>query len=236
MSTATVSEIGLLELSGTCFEKLGGEVAERLLARSKRFEVRAGAMVFRAADTAEHVALVLSGTVRSFMTGADGRQLTLRYARRGAIVGKYSNAIGAHAPLGVQALTDCTILELDPDVFSSLLATDVGVANAIVMELAHRLEDVYATVGDSAFGSIRQRLIRHLLALTTNGDPDAGYIATITQQQLANAIGSSREVVARELSRMRDEQLVRTSGGAVELLNVDRLATSLGHWQAASPY
>jgi CRP/FNR family transcriptional regulator, cyclic AMP receptor protein len=225
-----------LELAGTCFEGLPDEISARLLARSRYLDVPAGHIVFPAADPSQHIGLVLGGTARSFLTAADGRQITLRYARRGAIVGKYSSVIGAHAPLGVQAITDCTVLEFDPDVFQALLATEISVASSVILELARRLEDVYAAAGDSAFGSVRQRLVRHLLALAGDGDPDAGYIAAISQQQLAEAIGSSREVVSRELRHLRDESLVRTSPREIELLSIERLAELLGHWQVDSPY
>ena len=180
--------------------------------------------------------MVLMGTARSFITASDGRQLTVRYARRGTLIGRYSDRSGDHAPLGVQALTDCSVLEFDVDHFSTAAVTQITVANSINLELARRLEDVYATVGDSAFGSIRQRLTRHLLALASDGEVEATFVASVTQQQLADAIGSSREVVARELARLRDDGLVRTTTGEIELLSIDRLAEYLSHWRSASPY
>lgn len=229
------ANIGLLEFIGTCFEAVPGPVMTRLLARSHHREIPAGRSVFPL-DQVPHVGLILQGTARSFLTAADGRQLTVRYARRGAIVGKYATLVGAHAPLAVEALSDCTVLEFDTDVFQACIATEISVSSAVNVELGRRLEDVYATVGDSAFGSIRQRLIRHMLALATEADPDLVPRVTLTQQQLADAIGSSREVVARELGRLRRDELIRTDAGAIDLLSVDRLVSSLNSWQAESPY
>lgn len=236
VSTSSADEVARLELHGTCFEHVDPDALPILLRGSQTIDVSAGAPIFASPGQATRIGMVLMGTARSFITASDGRQLTVRYARRGTLVGRYSDRSGDHAPLAVQALTDCTILEFDRDQFSTAAVTHISVANSINLELARRLEDVYAMVGDSAFGSIRQRLTRHLLALASEGDVETTFIASMTQQQLADAIGSSREVVARELGRLREEGLVRTTPGEIELLSIDRLVGSLGHWRSESPY
>ena len=233
---ATAGQIELLEFVGTCFEGVPDEALTRLLVRARKHEVAAGEPVFPPVDQSPRVGLILAGTARTFLTASDGRQLTVRYARRGAIVGRQATMVGAHPPLGVGALTDCTVLEFNVDVFVSCVATEISISTALNVELALRFEDVFATIGDSAFGSVRQRLIRHLLALTNDPESTPTYQVAITQQGLADAIGSSREVVSRELGRLRDDGLIRTEGGVIELLNVDRLVTSLNSWQAESPY
>ena len=233
---ARASDIELLEFGGTCFDDVPEAALSRLLVRSRRHEIAPGEPVFPVVDKQQRVGLVLMGTARTFLTAADGRQLTVRYARRGSIVGRQATMVGAHPPLGVQALTDCTVLEFDVDVFVACVATELSISRALNVELALRFEDVFATIGDSAFGSVRQRLIRHLLALANDPDSMPTYLVSITQQRLADAIGSSREVVNRELGRLRDDGLIRTGAGGIELLNVDRLVSSLNSWQAASPY
>lgn len=233
---ASVNEIALLEFTGTCFERVSPAAVERLLEGARRSYIPAGAAVFPVPDPAQRVAMVLSGTTRSFLTAADGRQLTVRYARRGSFIGKYSDLSGDHAPLAIQALTDCAILEFDIGHFTQLAESDISLSAAIVADLARRLEDIYATVGDSAFGSVRQRVIRHLLALEHSRDGYDVHFVEITHQQLADAIGSSREVVARQVAQLRLEGLIRTQPGEIELLNISHLVASLGHWRAESPY
>ena len=224
------------ELAGTCFDELDDVSVDLLVAGSRQLEVAAGEPVFPLHDPSPRVAMILAGTARSFLTAANGRQLTLRYARRGALIGKRAQLIGAHAPLAVHAMTDCTILEFEWETFHELAASSLALARAINLELTTRLDDVYAAVGDSAFGSVRQRVIRHLLMLATAGGLEDETTVRITHQQLANAVGSSREVIARTLTPLRDEGLLRTSPGAIELLNVGRLVASLNTWRAESPY
>jgi CRP/FNR family transcriptional regulator, cyclic AMP receptor protein len=228
--------ITAIEFKGTGFDDLTPDAASQLLAGSRIIEARGGRTIFPVAQRTPRVGMVLRGTARSFLTASDGRQLTVRYARRGALVGKFWDLSGDHAPLGTQAVTDCTVLEFDVDAFSRCAATQVSMASAIADALARRLEDIYATVGDSAFGSIRQRIIRHLLALAQPASRDTEATVQVSQQQVADAIGSSREVVSRQLAELRSEGLIRTGPRVIELLAVDRLAALLNHWQAESPY
>ena len=232
----TIGATARPELSGTCLDELDETSVDLLVAGARRLEVAAGEPVFPLHDPSPRIAMILAGTARSFLTAANGRQLTLRYARRGALVGKRAQLIGAHASLAVYAMTACTILEFDVGAFHELAASNLALAQAINLELTTRLDDVYAAVGDTAFGSVRQRVIRHLLMLAATGALDDETTVRITHQQLANAVGSSREVIARTLTPLRDEGLLRTSPGEIELLNVERLVASLNTWRAESPY
>jgi PAS domain S-box-containing protein len=84
---------------------------------------------------------------------------------------------------------------------------------------------------------MRQRVARHLLALAeahrqyNGGGDDSRPIAAVTQQQLADGIGSSREVVARVLAVLRNEGLIRTAPREIELLDAARLASFLVEWR-----
>ena len=233
---ASGSVAAALEFTGTCIEGLPDEVLDRLLVKSLLRDVDRGRAVFPARDQAARVGLVLQGTVRCFLTGTDGRQVTVRYARRGALVGKYATMIGAHPPLGVHAFSDCTVLEFDTEVFAACASMEISLASRVMLELGRRYEDIYAAVGDSAFGSVRQRMIRHLLALGEDCDQTPFYRVPVTQQQLADAVGSSREVIARELAGLRADGLVRTGERQIELLSAERLVSMLNSWQPESPH
>ena len=94
---------GAPDLTGTFVERMPPPVAAQLLAGSLSFTRRPGALIFDTSDPRPHVGLVLSGTARAFLTAADGRQLTVRYAKRGSIVGQRSDLSGDHAPISVRA-------------------------------------------------------------------------------------------------------------------------------------
>ncbi len=221
-------------LANTVWAGLPGSVLERALHGASVRAVPARGTIFGLADPEPRAGILLSGTARAFLAAADGRQLTVRYARRGAFIGRRSDLLGGHVPVAIHAITDVEILDLDAPRFMHLAQTEVSVSVALLTELGRRLEDVHATVADGAFGTIRERVARHLLALTEDRDAEGRRIASVTQQDLADGVGTMREVAARALREFRREGLISTSAGRIEILDADRLAASLGAWQVAA--
>lgn len=221
-------------LAGTCLSDLPEDTARSVLAGAHERYAAAGDEVF-GEGTGSHLGVLLEGSTRSFIMAADGRQLTLRYGRPGELVSRRNDLSGDAAAVRIQAVTDSLILELDRDVLLAFAATAPAVAMALVDELSARLLDVYSTVADTAFGSMRQRVARHLLALAEAPEGSGSRpVAKVSQQQLADGIGSSREAVARMLSVLREEGLIRTAPREIELLDARRLRSFLGEWRTES--
>ncbi|MBI3750521.1 MAG: helix-turn-helix domain-containing protein [Chloroflexi bacterium] len=219
-------------LDGTALHGLPATTAEALLATASVLEVRAGQQIFGGDDEWTHVGILIEGSARTYLTAADGRQLTVRYGRPGSLTSRRAAIADGFAPLRIKAVTACRVLELEYRDLLGLAASVPAVGLALVDELSARLMDVYLTVADTAFGSMRQRVARHLLALAdanaaSNGRP----VANVSQQQLADGIGSSREAVARMLSVLREEGLIHTAPREIELLEPRRLRSFLGEWQ-----
>jgi CRP/FNR family transcriptional regulator, cyclic AMP receptor protein len=96
-----------------------------------------------------------------------------------------------------------------------------------VTSLLYGVLDAFA---GTTFGSVRQRLSRQLLDLATARQRDAQLVAEVSQQELADAVGTAREVVARTLHDLRAAGLIQTSRRGIVLLDPDRieLAASTG--------
>jgi PAS domain S-box-containing protein len=221
-------------LADTLWAELPHAVLRQVLHGASVRAVPARGTIFGIGEPGPRAGILLFGTARGFLAAADGRQLTVRYSRRGAFIGRRSYLLGGHAPVATHAVTDVEILDLEAPRFLQLAKTEVAVSVALLAELSRRLEDVHATVADGAFGSIRERVARHLLALTDDREPDGRRVARITQQELADGVGTMREVVARALGGFRKEGLIATSAGQIEILDATSLAASLGAWQVAA--
>ena len=219
-------------LRGEFFEQLPDEARTMLLSKGDLFEVEIGQVFFRATDPRPRAAIVVAGMVRTFLGAADGRQFSLRYARAGELVGNVAGEAGRRAPLSVQAVSHASLWELDLTTLADLVSSDVRVAAALVAEITRRLQDSYATLAAHAFGSMRERVSRHLLDLGVESTNDGRLLAHVTQQQLADSVGSRREVVARLLRDLRAEGLIVTGEGAIELTDPAKLASIAGRWRA----
>jgi CRP/FNR family transcriptional regulator len=210
-------------LAQSRFARLPAEVVEALTADALLLEIPVGGVPVRQGHE-PNASVIVSGLIRAFHTTADGRQMTVRYARRGELLGiatLYRERSGA---LGLQALTQCRLLVLRPAVVRAIAERDVRVANLFAEEIAHRLITVLDELAGNTFGSMRQRVVRHLLDLAAGATGQRmPLVARLSQQDLADAVGSVREVVVRLLRDLREEGLIRTGRDEIELLDPDRL-------------
>lgn len=184
----------------------------------------AGSTVHYEGDDAPHFELVLSGLVRVYVTAPDGRTMTVRYCRPGSILGAVSLfAERFSLPATIQALVDCDLLALQPDVVGRLAESDPGVTRALLVELSERVVSFIAEIPSGAFASVRQRVARHLLDLASEHQRGPGLIAPVSQQELADAVGTVREVVVRVLRDLRAEGIVETRRAGIVLVAPERL-------------
>lgn len=196
-----------------------------LVDNGTRFRVSAGSTVRREGDDAAHFELVVSGLLRVYVTALDGRTLTVRYCRSGSIMGTASLFASPFAmPASVQAVTDAVVLGMPPALVRHLSEHDARVARALFNELSERVLSFAAEIPGSAFTSVRQRVARHLLDLASSHQSGSHLVAPISQQELADAVGTVREVVVRVLRDFRQEKIIETGRASIKILDAERLS------------
>jgi CRP/FNR family transcriptional regulator len=210
-------------LARSHFKDLPGPILERLTAGSIRIELPAGTDLVRPGAPGRFMAVV-SGLLKTYLIAPTGRLVTVRYARPGELVGAPVLFDVRLSPAGSRTLTAATVLVFDLGNVRALAAAEVQVAQVFNFELSLRLAAYFAELAGTTFGSLRERVARHLLDVCSDDRPGPPWIARVSQQDLADAVGSVREVVTRVLSRLREDGLVRTGDGEIELLDPARLA------------
>ena len=223
--------------------ELPPEVLDELLAGSTRMTVPAGSVTHWEGEPEPHLELVLAGVVRVFVTARDGRTMTVGYCRPGALIGVMSLfATGFAMPATTQALVDAEVLRISATVARGMGTRDLRVARAFLGELSERALSFVYEIPGGAFATVRQRVARHLLDLASarvgeQPAPDhrAGRELTVqvSQQELANAVGTVREVVVRVLRDLRQDGVVRTERDRIVLLEPARLIQEQG-WNQGS--
>jgi CRP/FNR family transcriptional regulator len=197
---------------------------DAMLQGVRRVHVPAGSAVRVAGEEGPHLELLVSGFVRIFVSAPDGRSLTVRYFRPGALTGVASLFTPKFSmPGSIQALRDSDLLVFRTDVVRSLVERDLDVARALLDELAERVVDWVAEIPGSAFSTVRQRVARHLLDLASEQQHRDELVARVSQQALAEAVGSVREVVVRVLRELRSEGVIRTSRAGIVLVRPEEL-------------
>ena len=210
-------------LARSHFRTLPEELLARLTAGAVRVQVPAGTELI-APGSVPRLHLMVSGAAKTYLIAPNGRQATVRYARAGDIAAGTSPFDERPCLPGFRTLTASTVLIFNMDTVRALAKSEVRVANVFNVEMADRLYAYFAELAGTTFGSLRERVIRHLLDVASEQQRGPALVARLSQQELADAVGSVREVVARVLARLRDDGLLRTREGEVELLDPGRLA------------
>src|ERR1700724_3806037 len=168
---------------------------EQLGAGVDEVHITASALIFRAGQL-PRIALVVGGIVRVFISTQLGRQMTIRYARAGDLIGLTPYLAGTDQ-WNAEAITD---------------------ANVKVLTFEH-----LRSAGASG-QPITVRVARHLSEMAQRG-PDGRTFVHISHQRLADAVGTVREVVSRELTALRANGVIDQTAGALRVIDEHRLAS-----------
>jgi CRP/FNR family transcriptional regulator, cyclic AMP receptor protein len=214
-------------LARSFLAKLPAELARRLREEGERADFPAGTTVYRAGEYPQ-AALVVRGLIRVYLSSPGGRQVTVRYARRGDVLG-IAVLVGGPANTSVQTLEPSSVFRISARTLIAAGRQDPRVSWAIAEELNRRLYGVLEQTAVNAFGSVRQRVAVHLLDLASDRQrPQGSLVANVSQQELADAAGSVREVVARALRELRLAGIVATAADRIEILDPARLYAESG--------
>jgi CRP/FNR family transcriptional regulator, cyclic AMP receptor protein len=200
------------------------EVIGQLIDGAILSDVSAGSTTHRD-DDPPFSELVLGGLIRAYLRAPNGRTVTVRYCRPGALMGIATVFSGTHprAHGTTTALVDSRVLKLQPVVIRELAARNIQVTRALLNETSDRVMGFIDELERTFFSSLRQRVARHLLDIAAEQQAGPRLVARVSQDELAGAVGTVREIVVRILRDMRSEGLVRTSRGSVLLLDPARL-------------
>ncbi|MGH8995127.1 MAG: Crp/Fnr family transcriptional regulator [Acidimicrobiales bacterium] len=188
-------------LRGSVLDALPAPLRDEVLVGAIRSEVPKG-RVFDGPP----LCLLVTGLIRAAIAGSDGRRFAVAYLRQGDLVGS-ARLTGRRYPLLFEAVTDCRMLRLDAGAFDELRRRRPEIGVAIAEQLNRHIDDILHETALAAFGHVRERVLRHLLALAVI-HPHAPATCEITHQELAHAVGSARETVARAIGALKAEGLL----------------------------
>ncbi|HEX4628142.1 MAG TPA: Crp/Fnr family transcriptional regulator, partial [Gemmatimonadales bacterium] len=166
-------------------------------------------MVLPAGKVAEYpiqdlrASVLEDGLIRAFQVSEDGREATIMYVYEGEWIG----ALPGLAPRPVvfaQPLLTSTVLRLDPKYARELFEVEGGVSRAMAVYTATILARVARVVTVRTLGSVNQRIAFDLLERACAAQlRSGGLVIAVTHEELANAVGSAREVVTRSLAALK---------------------------------
>jgi CRP/FNR family transcriptional regulator len=205
---------------------LGVTNRRRILEGSTRANHPAGTIVITP-DGPPLTFVLERGLARCYWSVPDGRQATIVFLHPKELI--CPSVIGRPSCTYMQVITESTLTMLDSKTVSDLAATEIEVAAAINAHLSMRVRAAQKLIAVRSLGSIRERVAYDLLDRASQSQLVVGRLeVNATQADIADSIGSSREVISRALTSLRAKGIVETAPGVVRILAPTVLASIVG--------
>lgn len=209
-------------VAGSVLANLPAPLREGLLVGGIRSEVPKGRVL-----DGPPLCLIVSGLIRVALTAPDGRRFAVCYLHRGDVAG-LARLTGRRYPLEFEAVTDCRLFRLGESAFDESRRRHAEIGVAVADQLNRHIDDILHETDLAAFGHVRQRVLRHLLALAVI-DHRGPATCQITHQELAGAVGSARETVSRTISELKADGLLQGDHKVLVIPDPERLRRELAH-------
>ena len=186
-----------------------------------------GDILFHEGDQGDRLYVIGEGKIKLGRTSSDGRENLLAILGPGEMFGELSLFDPGPRTMTATAVAETQLLGLGNDSLSGLLYGRPEVAKTLLAALAQRLRRTNAHLADLVFTDVPGRVAKALLDLAARfGRPvDEGLLGAhdLTQEELAQLVGASRETVNKALADFASRGWLRLEARAVLLLDVERL-------------
>jgi CRP/FNR family cyclic AMP-dependent transcriptional regulator len=204
------------QLPPAAIEHLGSYMKRRKLAR--------GSTIFEKDDPGTGMMGILSGSVKISVPSADGRDIVLNIMHEGDVFGEIALLDGHPRTADAIAMTDCELMVIERRDFIPFLRSQPELAIEIIKMLCSRLRRTTDQVQDLSFLNLPTRLAKALLRLTEIEGSDPTRKIAITQREVSQIIGRSRESTNKQLSAWAKRGWIGLQRGGIAVLRRDQLA------------
>jgi CRP/FNR family transcriptional regulator, cyclic AMP receptor protein len=191
----------------------------------------AGETVFSEGQPCTGMYVVESGSIRIFKISAAGREQVLGIDGPGSSVAELPIFDGGNYPASVAAMSDCTLLFISKQDFQNLCLAHPQVALKVLRVVGGRLRRLVGIIEELSFTTVRHRLIALLVREATSAGKKTvngvEFTLPVNNQELAAQLGTVRELISRNLSRLQSEGLIAVAGRTVTVLDLKALQSEM---------
>ncbi len=210
------------------FANLTEKEMQALAAKATKKHFHKGELLFGEGDPCTGLFLVATGKIRIFKISAGGREQVLAVEGPGSSFAELPVFDGGNYPAAASAQEDTEVLFLSRKDFQNFCREHPDVALKVLAVVGSRLRRLIAIIEELSFTTIRQRLIALILRLAeSEGKSSRAGIRlelTTSHQDLASELGTVRELVSRNLSRLHAEGFLEVDGRKIIVKDLPGLA------------
>jgi CRP/FNR family transcriptional regulator, cyclic AMP receptor protein len=209
------------------FGALDDEAAMALRSSMTETRLRRGEVLFHEGDSGDKLYVVTDGKVKLGRTSSDGRENLLAILGPGQMFGELSLFDPGPRSATVTAVTETTLLALSHDDLMRWLEGRPAVALGLLSQIAGRLRKANDVNADLVFSDVPGRVAKALLDLADRfgrtADDGVHVHHDLTQEELAQLVGASRETVNKALADFASRGWLRLEPRSVVIMDVERM-------------
>lgn len=204
------------------FNGVSDEALDELTSIARCHDYPKNNILFYQGDPPGSTYLVVNGRVKITLMNEEGREVVLTIIRPGGIFGIIAALDGGPQPANAITTQTSRLAKFSVEDFTGWLDRQKLTQKVVLKELGQRVREAYQKIGEHALMGVKERLLYSLLDIADReGEPEAdGEVIVFTRpthQELANRIGSSREVVSRLLKELLDSDLLQAEGRVIRV-------------------
>jgi CRP/FNR family transcriptional regulator, cyclic AMP receptor protein len=223
-----VTETGVGLANTPLFAALDDDAAAALRSCMNEVKVARGRTLFNEGDPGDRLYVVTEGKIKLGRTAADGRENLLAILGPGEMFGELSLFDPGPRTATATAVTDTSVLGLGHDELEPWLTGRPEVAAQLLGALAQRLRRTNEAMADLVFSDVPGRVAKALLDLArrfgVQSEDGLHVTHDLTQEELAQLVGASRETVNKALADFASRGFLRLEARAVVILDIERLS------------
>jgi CRP/FNR family transcriptional regulator len=209
------------------FEALDEQGAKALRSNVTEIRLARGQTLFNENEVGDRLYVVLDGKIKLTRTAPDGRENLLSVLGPSEMFGELSLFDPRPRTASAIAVTECRLAGMGHDDLRPFLTGHPEVAIYLLRALAMRLRKTNDVMADLVFTDVPGRVAKALLDLAERfGQPSDNGLHVhhdLTQEELAQLVGASRETVNKALADFAARSWLRIEARAVVILDIDRL-------------
>lgn len=209
------------------FEGLDSNELQALRSMMSLTSLRRGEKLFDEGERGERFYIITEGKVKVGHASADGRENLLSILGPGEIIGELTLFDPGPRSTTATAVSPTQLLVLEHSDLMTFIDSHPAMAKHMLRALAQRLRRTNETLADLVFSDVPGRVAKALLDLAerfgSRTDDGIHVPHDLTQEELAQLVGASRETVNKSLAEFVARGWIRLEGRAVTLLDLDRL-------------
>ncbi|MBN1158102.1 MAG: Crp/Fnr family transcriptional regulator [Bacteroidales bacterium] len=182
---------------------------------------RRGSVIYTEGSRIRGFYCIVSGIIKIYKTGFDGKEQIIRFAKKGDIMGFRSTITHEPACTTAQALEDAYIFFVHGDLVLEFVKENGDFALELLQIACKELGEANDYITDIAQKTVRERLAEIIIHLLNefNLDQENYLKITLTREELANIVGTATESVIRLLSEFKQDGLIELKGRKIKILD-----------------